>query len=86
MVVGDIDADELTKDDEQNSAKKKRADERPEEPEEGVLIAQFEFAERQEVQQLPRSTHLPIDTRHPRVIDTRAMLWRIVAFFVGLRR
>src|SRR5207302_8110437 len=37
VIVGDIDANELAEDDEEDSAEKKRADERPEEPEEGVL-------------------------------------------------
>ena len=41
MVVDDIDADEFAEDDEQHRALQQGPDERPEEPEEGVLVRSF---------------------------------------------
>jgi hypothetical protein len=65
MIVLDVDADELPEDDEHDRALEERTDERPKEPEDGVLVAELEFAEREEIKQIPRSPHLAIDTYTP---------------------
>jgi hypothetical protein len=65
MIVGHVDADELAKHDEQHDALQQRPNERPEEPEDRVLIPKLQFAECEEVEQFVGSANLAVDRSSP---------------------